>query len=79
MRRIANLGPPCDLTAGSTLVITTVSHCRQCQCRIAADGKRGIMPKFVGTVQEFHHFIGLKVRNTVNVAARPSKIGAPNV
>lgn len=33
-------------------------------------GERGIMAKFVGTVQEFHHFIGPKVRNAVNLAAR---------
>jgi hypothetical protein len=28
------------------------------------------MAKFVGTVQEFHHFIGPKIRNAVNLAAR---------
>jgi hypothetical protein len=28
------------------------------------------MAKFVGTVQQFHHFIGPKVRNAVNLAAR---------
>ena len=28
------------------------------------------MAKFVGTVQEFHHFIGPKVRNAINLAAR---------
>jgi hypothetical protein len=28
------------------------------------------MAKFIGTVQEFHHFIGPKIRNSVNLAAR---------
>ncbi len=28
------------------------------------------MARFVGTVQEFHHFIGPKIRNAVNYAAR---------
>src|SRR5215216_823699 len=47
-----------------------VSHWRHCRSCIVADGKREIMAKFVGTVQEFHHFIGPRVRNAVNGAAR---------
>jgi hypothetical protein len=31
------------------------------------------MAKFVGTIQEFHHFIGPRIRNVVNQAAAPHR------